>query len=317
MQLQTVVEIERAPFCIGYSDNIISIGSCFADNIGNYLKECLFNIIPNPVGVMYNPVSVLNTLKMVCSATQFTTDNLVFSNGLYHSMQHHGSLSLHSAEECIKRINYISLDTNRHWQECNLLLITFGTAWIYRDKSSGKVVANCHKLPADNFTREMLSADEIANMWIEWLHKVEADKPNIKVIFTVSPIRHWKDGAHGNQLSKSTLLIAIDKIIRNTKNCDYFPAYEIVMDELRDYRFYGEDMLHPSNQAVAYIREKFCRHYMDEASLNLMQRAEKHAKSMAHIALHPESEEWQRFIAKRERCKEELIKEIKRVRNEG
>ncbi len=317
MQLQTVVECGKPKFNIGYHDSIISIGSCFADNIGNYLHDTLFDIIPNPFGVMYNPISVLNTLHAIETGKEFQKESLIHSEGLYHSMDHHGCFSQPTADHTLSLINQTSLEVHKEWEKCSLLLITFGTAWVYRYKSNDKVVANCHKLPASLFERELLSVEQIAELWIKELQRVTNNNPKIKIIFTVSPIRHWKDGAHGNQISKSTLLLAIEKIIDTIPNADYFPAYEIMMDELRDYRFYAEDMNHPSQIAIQYIRERFCSHFMDKENIELLKRAEQCKRLIEHRPLHPNNEEWQRFCTKRDNFEADLKRDIEKIKSNG
>ena len=315
MQLQTKVEFTTPKFTIGYSDKIISLGSCFADNIGNYLKSCQFNILPNPNGVIYNPISVLNTLQSIRANKEYKADSLVESGGLFHSMYHHGDFSKRTAEETINCIGEGSRIAHEMWDKCSLLLITFGTAWVYQYKTTGNVVANCHKLPASNFERRMVTVEEIVELWQKEIEDIIAERPNIKIIFTVSPIRHWKDGAHGNQTSKATLLLAIDKLVKQFHNVEYFPAYEIVMDELRDYRFYAEDMLHPSQVAIEYIKECFCKQFMDQPSLKIISSVEKYSKAVSHRPLHPESEEWQKFLKKREEQAKELAIELLHASN--
>lgn len=300
MKLQTTIEHQKPQFTIGYKDTLISIGSCFADNIGNYLQESLLNIAPNPFGVMYNPASVLKTLQNIRQNRECSEQQLQLNNGMYCSPEHHGVFSHPSKQQCIKNINSALAEAHKVWQKCSVLLLTFGTAWVYQDKQSGEIVANCHKLPADRFNRYMLSVDQIAEMWNKELQTIRTEKPDLKIIFTVSPIRHWKDGAHGNQLSKATLLLAIDKIKASNPNIEYFPAYEIVLDELRDYRFYAEDMLHPSSQTVQYIRETFCKLFMDEASLKTLRSVESYNQSVKHRPLHPDSDEWKKFTQRRE-----------------
>lgn len=317
MQFRTVVEYSKPKFNIGYRDSIISIGSCFADNIGNYLNDTLFDIIPNPFGVMYNPISVLETLQAIRNNKEFKGESLICHNGMFHSMAHHGSFSRPTEQETLSLIGEASLKAHNQWKKCTLLLITFGTAWVFRNRENGNVVANCHKLPSERFERVLLSVEQIAERWIEELKQIRIENPTLKVIFTVSPIRHWKDGAHGNQISKSTLLLAINRIVQSLPNCDYFPAYEIVMDELRDYRFYAEDMNHPSSTAIQYIREQFCSHFMDQPSIELKKRAEQCKRMLEHRPLHPDNEEWQKFCVKRDTLEKSLKMEIENFRNHG
>ena len=212
----------------------------------------------NPFGTLYNPSSIAEAIRMLLQPEQFTGDDLFQHEGIYHSFSHHSRFSSPSETECLANINrrlFSSADTILKAQR---MILTFGTAWVYKLKSSGKVVSNCHRLPEKMFDRQLLTVGEIVAEWKSLLLSLWKQNPELKILFTVSPIRHWKDGAHGNQLSKATLLLAIDALQKEfPEHTAYFPAYEIMMDELREYRFYADDMLHPSTTAIEYIWERF------------------------------------------------------------
>ena len=256
MKLQTPVADEKCRIGISYEDKIMMLGSCFTDNIGSQLRNFGFDVCVNPFGTLYNPASIAESVQRLITATPFTqADCTTIGAGSEKvcSFHHHTSNARSTAEEFLTDANDSLRQASEFFRKCNKVIITLGTSWCYRNIESGRIVCNCLKHPAREFTREFLTADKttaLLNGIIELCRK--------EFIFTVSPIRHFKDGAHGNQLSKSALLLGADEAIRtNPGSADYFPAYEIVMDELRDYRFYAEDMCHPSGQAVDYIRERF------------------------------------------------------------
>jgi hypothetical protein len=215
----------------------------------------------------------------------------IFENqGLWHSFLHHSRFSKTSPDEFLANANAAMANASAFLKSSDLLLITFGTAWVYRLKESGSIVSNCHKLPDNLFFRERLSVDEIVKNYNSLLSSLNRLNPSLRVIFTVSPIRHWKDGANGNQLSKSTLLLAIEEICKCSSNCEYFPAYEILMDELRDYRFYADDMLHPSNAAVEYIWKRFSDCYFSDETKGLIKEIAKISASANHRPFNSDNE---------------------------
>ena len=282
MKLYTPVEIAPSARKIGYGDKILLLGSCFADNIGEKFGEHYFQATINPYGTLYNPASIARSI----TDSQYPIPNsqIIHHNGLWHSMMHHGAFSGVDKMEVMARC-----EQSREQQQCALreattVIVTFGTAWVY--EMDGQVVANCHKLPANRFTRRCLAVDEIVEMW----QPIVASMPDKHWIFTVSPIRHVKDGLHANQVSKAILLQAVDEVGQS-----YFPSYEIMMDELRDYRFYAEDMVHPSQVAVDYIWQRFVDTYMTEDTQGEMRTLHQLWLDRQHRFLHPDSEEAMRF----------------------
>lgn len=257
LKLQTPVETGRSAVCISLKDRIFVLGSCFADNIGGKMVDLGFDVCVNPFGTIYNPVSVCNSIARLTSGIPFTEDECVpmgAGSDLICSFSHHTSFARRTDDEFLNVANACLEEASRRWKAATKVIITLGTAWIYEYTRSGETVSNCLKIEAKEFTRRRLSVRETATL----LMNMVARHPEKEFIFTVSPIRHLKDGAHGNQLSKSTLLLALDEVIAKfPERCEYFPAYEIVLDELRDYRFYAADMIHPSDQAVDYLWSRF------------------------------------------------------------
>jgi hypothetical protein len=272
MKLQTPVADEPCKVGISYEDKIMMLGSCFTDNIGRQLVDYGFDVCVNPFGTLYNPVSILRSVERLISGTPFTAEDCVqigAGDTRWCSFSHHTSFARASREEFLEHANMALKAAHEHFLSCTKVIITLGTSWCFRHKESDAIVSNCLKHPASEFFRERLSAAEVTEALrriVELCCESSAGVCPKQFIFTVSPIRHFKDGAHGNQVSKSALLLGIDDLLAGLPAdlsmnpfyfADYFPAYEIVMDELRDYRFYAEDMCHPTQQTVDYIRERF------------------------------------------------------------
>ena len=272
MKLQTPVADEPCKVGISYEDKIMMLGSCFTDNIGRQLVDYGFDVCVNPFGTLYNPVSILRSVERLISGTPFIAEDCVqigAGDTRWCSFSHHTSFARASREEFLEHANMALKAAHEHFLSCSKVIITLGTSWCFRHKESDAIVSNCLKHPASEFFRERLSAAEVTEALrriVELCCESSAGVCPKQFIFTVSPIRHFKDGAHGNQISKSALLLGIDDLLAGLPAdlsmnpfyfADYFPAYEIVMDELRDYRFYAEDMCHPTQQTVDYIRERF------------------------------------------------------------
>lgn len=277
------------------------MGSCFAENIGNRLSDNKFSILVNPFGVLYNPFSIATSIQSLLDERIFTSNDLFQQDGVWNSFSHHSRLSDLCIDNCLNKINTEASAAQKQLKECDLLTITFGSAFVYKLKSDGTVVSNCHKLPEKSFNRHRLSVDEIVDRYKQLIPRLLTLHPEINILFTVSPIRHLKDGLHENQLSKATLLLAIDQLCGLfPENAFYFPAYEILMDELRDYRFYAEDMTHPSGVAIDYIWECFCRCCVAKKSLQFMTLWQEIQKAVNHRPFQPESSAFQNFVRKNE-----------------
>lgn len=257
MKLQTPVEEGRSRISISLKDSLFVLGSCFADNMGGRMQDLGFNVCVNPFGTIYNPASICNSIDRLASGEPFTEDECVLmgsGSGMICSFSHHTSFARLTQEEFLDHANASLADASARWKAASKVIITLGTAWVYEYSSSGKVVSNCLKIDAKQFIRRRLSVSEVSSL----LKGMAARFPEKEFIFTVSPIRHFRDGAHGNQISKSVLLLALEEVCEAfPERCDYFPAYEIVLDELRNYRFYAADMVHPSELTETIIWRRF------------------------------------------------------------
>lgn len=282
MELRTLVNVKPSPVKITYNNGTLFIGSCFASSIGNKMDSGRLPVMINPSGSVYNPVSVCSTLDLITSGKEFTKEDLFNYKGTYLSFYHYTDFSSEDPSVIIDKINKKSQEAHEFMKSCCFLFITLGTARVYRFKSTGEIVSNCHKIPSDYFETELLTIDQIVKLWESQLDRLQRLYPLLKVVFTVSPVRHWKDGPHGNQVSKSVLFLAIEELLGHNSLPQYFPAYELVMDDLRDYRFYDDDMLHPSDLAVDYIWEAFSGSYFDSKTLKIYNDVLKITKACAH-----------------------------------
>ncbi len=299
LKFQTVIEIPKFVWETGYSKKNIFMGSCFTENVGNKMAVLKYSVDINPFGILYNPVSVANGIDILLNKKEFTADDLIQHDGLWHSFYHHGKFSSADKNKTLRTINNRIRTSAEYLKNANFLFITFGTAWVYKYKSTGEMVSNCHKIPAKEFKRVRLSVNETVEIYQKLLVDIKKINPELVVVFTVSPIRHWKDGAVENQRSKSTLLLAIDEIIKaSNTNCTYFPSYEIVMDELRDYRFYTDDMIHISEVAIQHIWEKFEVALISDESREISKEVQKIVAAANHRPFNKFTKEHQSFLKK-------------------
>lgn len=286
LKLQTPVETGRSKVGVSLNDKIVILGSCFADNMGQKMVDLGFDVCLNPFGTLYNPVSVCNSVARLTSGIPFSKDECVQMGagaGLVCSFSHHTSFARRTEDEFLQVANASLKEASLRWKAASKVIITLGTAWIYEYLRSGETVSNCLKIDAKEFSRRRLSVRETATLLMNMI----ARHPEKEFIFTVSPIRHFKDGAHGNQISKSTLLLALDEVLAKfPERCEYFPAYEIVLDELRDYRFYSPDMIHPSDQAVDYLWSRFVRFAMPESELPALDARRRELLRAQHRPIH-------------------------------
>lgn len=295
MQLTTPVHINPFSFKLGYQNSTLIIGSCFATNIGERLNRLKLPVLVNPFGVVYNPVSIVNSIELLLGNQKFSYDDLFFSNGLWSSFYHHSSFSSSDKDEVFQNIQKELEKGKIFLKHTDRMIITLGTARVYEYKRTGQIVSNCHKVSASEFTHRLLSIDEVYAYLSKALLLLKELRPDLKIILTVSPIRHIKDGAHGNQLSKSTLLLAAERLCKDIESTAYFPAYEIMMDELRDYRYYADDMLHPSSLAVEYIWQKFSTSLFNDETQQLIGEMEKVVKAKDHRPFNIDGEEYKAF----------------------
>lgn len=282
MELRTTFPIEPSEVKITYNDRVMFIGSCFASSVGSQMETGHMPVLINPAGAVFNPVSVSNTLDTITSEKEFLIDDLHFYDGTWLSFYHYTDFSSDDPSKVLEKINSRSRVAYDFLKHARFLFVTLGTARVYKLKKSGLIVSNCHKIPSDQFESKLLTIDEVVKLWTVQLDKLHSLFPGLKVAFTISPVRHWKDGAHGNQVSKSVLFLAVEELLKHKAEPQYFPAYELVMDDLRDYRFYKEDMLHPSVSAIDYIWEAFCGCYFQKDTVNLWREVARITKAFNH-----------------------------------
>jgi hypothetical protein len=315
MKLNTPVEIKPLEKRLTYKDSILFVGSCFADEIGRRCTERYFDTRVNPFGVLFNPCSISDCLGLLegyginAEQCSFIPEDVIETSGGYVSFHHHGSMARPTAQEFLDNANKVLADASDFYYREGWVVVTLGTAFIYTDKESGNVVANCHKLPADRFERTMINADQVYDALSQYV----AARPNRQWIFTVSPVRHLADGLHANTLSKATLHLGIEKLVNRYPNAHYFPAYEILMDELRDYRFYADDMMHPSVQAADYIFERFMDFALADSERSLLSEAEKVRGMMDHRILNPGTPQASKFETQRNQALESLLSKIRSI----
>lgn len=297
MNFTTPVELPAGLPRLRHTDRLLLFGSCFASHIGARLADAKFSCDVNPYGVLYNPLSISTALREIVQGKVYGTEDLFFFRDCWHSPMHHGDFSSQSAGETLERINGRIAGAHEQLAQAGCLLLTFGTSWVYEQKQTGRIVGNCHKQPEREFVRRRLSVDEIVADYTSLLSGLWALNAGLNVILTVSPIRHVRDGMHANQLSKATLLLAADRLqAAFPDRVFYFPAYELVLDELRDYRFYAEDMVHPSDVAIQYVWERFASLCFPEETLQIIEESENIRRALAHKPFRPDSEEHKRFL---------------------
>lgn len=294
MDFRTIIPVTLSAYTLQHSHQLMLLGSCFTENIGERLQHAKFKVDVNPFGILYNPISIADALNRLIKKQIFTEKELFFSNEQYHSFSHHSRFSHMNVDDCLNAINQRFLLSAELLQKTDFLFITFGTAWVYELKETGQIVSNCHKLPDSKFTRRRLTVKEIVAVYSQLIQQFNNSTVQ-QIIFTVSPIRHWKDGAHENNISKSILLLAIEELRLQFKNVSYFPAYELVLDDLRDYRFYAEDMLHPNAIAIDYIWGKFGACYFSTETQRTASEIEKLKRALAHRPFNKAGEEYKQF----------------------
>ena len=296
-QFRTAIQLSKLPAAehrIDYQSKILLIGSCFAENIGHKLNYFKFDALTNPYGVLFHPAAINRLVTDCLTEKEYTKEDLVFHNEKWHSFNHHSDFSNKNASDLITTLNNRIQETRKRIQASSQLIITLGTAWVYKEKKTDTIVANCHKIPQKNFEKKLLEYPEICEYLSNTVATIKELNPKTELIFTLSPIRHLKDGIQENSLSKALLLAAIHKTIGS--GVHYFPAYEIVMDDLRDYRFYKEDMLHPSQVAIDYIWKLFNTTWISEKTKELQKEIQTIQTGLAHKPFDVQSEAHKKFI---------------------
>jgi len=298
MQFRTKIPILKSNSPIDYNSKIVSLGSCFAVNMAEKLDYFKFQNTCNPFGILFHPLAIEKLIDFAVSRKEFMEKDIFFHNENWHSFDAHSDLSNSNAAELIANLNDIVKSTRQQITESSHIIITYGTSWVYRNLESNCIVANCHKVPQKEFKKEILSVETIEKSIQNTIDLIQKINPNVNFIFTVSPVRHLKDGFVENQRSKSHLITAIQNLQSATFNLqsEYFPSYEIMMDELRDYRFYAEDMIHPSQVAIDYIWERFSQTTISEESHSIMNEVETIQKGLAHRPFNPNSESHKKFL---------------------
>lgn len=296
MNFRTPIKPDKLKQQINHKTSVIMMGSCFTDNIGEMLTKYLFNIVVNPFGVTYNPLSVKKGISQLLSKEEYKKEDLKLRNELWFSFDHYTKYSDTKKEEALRKINTDFSLAKEKLQSAGFLIITFGTAFTYRFLETGEIVCNCHKIPASQFERYMLTPKSIIQEYEELINQLLEVNPDLQVIFTVSPVRHLKDGLVENQRSKAALLLAVNELLQLfPDSTHYFPSYEIMMDDLRDYRFYDADMLHPNEQAIDYIWERFLETVVAPDALDIITKIDPLLKARSHRPLHTDTEAYKKF----------------------
>ena len=314
MDFRTHVTIPASSISITHATRMMLFGSCFSESIGDKLLENNFSVDVNPFGILFNPLSISRAIQRILSGEPFSDADLVFHNEMYHSLMHHGDFSDMDKQVCLQNISKRFSKAVDFIRETELFLITFGTAYTYRWEATNEVVGNCHKIPSTAFLRTRLSVQEIVDEWATIISSIKNKNHNAKFLFTVSPVRHWSDGAHENQVSKSILHVAIDSLQSQFDHVHYFPAYEILLDELRDYRFFAEDMTHPSPVAINYIWERFSETYFSDKTMKINQEWSHIHRAIHHKPMQPNTIAHQRFLEQTQLKKKAFFEKYKEVR---
>ena len=293
MQFRTPITISPSSLRLDHSHCVVMFGSCFSEHIAERMRNAGFHVASNPFGIMFNPASIARNIERLSSAQPYTTEDLTLSGERWVSFDFHGDFASRSADEAVESMNRAVESGARALREADTVVLTLGTAWVYRH--NGQVVANCHKLSAQMFTRQMMSVEEITHLLIQ---TIETHLRNKKVVLTVSPVRHVADGLDGNSLSKAVLRVAAACVAERLERVGYFPSFEIMNDDLRDYRFYEADMVHPSTVAVDYIWERWCEWAISPSVGEPMREAERLWRAAHHRPTDPQSEAHREFCHK-------------------
>ena len=310
MKLQTKIPLKRATKnLIDYQSNVLLLGSCFSENIGNQLNYFKFQSTQNPFGILFHPKAIENLITNTSNKKVYSSDDLIYQNEIWHSFDAHSSLSSASENELLNKLNVAISLTYKKIKEASHIIITLGTSWVYRYIETDTIVANCHKIPQKKFLKELLSVSEISESLARSISLIKSVNSDAAVIFTVSPVRHLKDGFIENTQSKSHLIAAIHTLV-NEQDVSYFPSYEIMMDELRDYRFYAEDMIHPNKTAINYIWRKFIDTWFSEETKSIMKEIDEIQKGLLHRPFHEDSKLHQQFLLKLEQKKSSLQEKL-------
>jgi hypothetical protein len=295
MQFHLALQIKPFKVQLDLKDKILIMGTCFSENIGLKLKQNKFDVLENPHGILYNPMSICKSIESYLDEKIYLETDLFFHYGLWSSWDHHGRFSSPNKEQCLKLINQSQHQAIERVKNLDWLIITSGSAFVYNINESSRLVANCHKVPNKNFEKKRLHTSEICSAFEKVIFRLKKLNPHLKILFTVSPVRYTRDGVIENNLSKAILLQSTHQTIESNEQAYYFPAYELVIDDLRDYRFFKEDMVHPTQQAIDYVWEKFESTCINDTSLGIIQEVSQIMKAKNHKPLNPDSKEHMKF----------------------
>lgn len=308
MEFRSKFDIAPSLEKIKYTDHLFFIGSCFSNNISKILQQRKFDTLSNPFGILYNPISVFENLKNIIHQKEYTEKDLFLKDEVWNCFSFHSDISGTDKQAVLVNINKQINNSHTFIAKTNTIFITLGTAWVY--ETDNQIVANCFKIDAKKFNKRLLTIDEIFNSAQNIIQEIKKFNKDLKIAFTVSPVRHLKDGFVENSQSKSTLILAIKKIAEQFETTSYFPAYEFLMDDLRDYRFYDTDMVHPNKLAISYIVEKFDKHYFSAETFENVKKIEKIITSLNHIVRFKETQSHSKF-------KKNLLKKIEEMEKKG
>jgi len=296
MNFRTNIQLQKERNQIDYNSKLLLIGSCFSENIYHKLNYFKFNAFSNPFGILFNPIAIEKLITNAINRKEYSEKDIFQLNERWHCFDAHSDLSSSNKDELLQNLNTKILSTNKQLSEASHITITLGTAWVYRFIESDTIVGNCHKVPQKKFLKEFLSVEEISASLENICALLKDVNPTVNIIFTVSPVRHLKDGFVENSQSKAHLISAIHQVINKNNQKYYFPSYEIMLDDLREYRFYNSDMLHPNETAINYIWEQFQLVWVDEKVATIMNEVESIQRGLAHKPFNPNSEQHQQFL---------------------
>ena len=297
MNLQTTIPLKRQPHNqIDYGSNIMLLGSCFSENIGGKFQYYKFKTAINPFGILFHPLAIENLISRSINKAYYQEDDLIYHNEQWMCLDAHSSLNQNSSGQLVEGLNNKLDQTRQFIKSATHIIITLGTSWVYRYIETDKIVANCHKLPQKLFLKEILSVDTVTESLDATKALLKTINPKLSILFTVSPVRHLKDGFSENQQSKSHLISAVHNVVEPRNKIYYFPSYELMIDELRDYRFYSDDMIHPNELAINYIWEKFKTIWLSDESIVTLEKVGKIQNRLAHKPFNPSSKQHKLFL---------------------
>lgn len=302
MDFRLELAVKPLPRRLKLAEKVALVGSCFTEHMSERLRHAKFEVLENPNGIVFNPMSIQQAIQGYVAGKTLTQENLFYYNELWTSWDFHGQFAHPNKDTCVEGLNASVQQAHHFLKSADWLIVTFGSAFVYELATAqygghpGQVVANCHKVPANHFVHRLASVDEVVESTRVWVQALRQLNPAIQIIFTISPVRHYREGLVENNRSKGTLHVALHEIIQQHTGCYYFPAYELLIDDLRDYRFYAEDLVHPNFAATRYVWEKFCAACIDAGTLEVMEQLEKIRLAVQHKPHHPGSPKHQAFL---------------------